>query len=98
MCTYAHVYRHTDAYKTLKHIHNHTHTQGLLESNTDLAQGFARLRVVVLDEADRLLDDTFAPQLRTILGVLPAKRQTLLFSATMTQNLIKLQKVCTHQQ
>ncbi len=67
--------------------------QGLLEADADLAQGFSRLRVVVMDEADRLLDDTFAPQLRTILGVLPGKRQTLLFSATMTQNLLKLQKV-----
>lgn len=74
-------------------------SQGLLDADPDLAQGFARLRVVVMDEADRLLDDTFAPQLRSVLSALPTKRQTLLFSATMTQNLLQLQKVrvpCPH--
>lgn len=49
-----------------------------------------------MDEADRLLDDTFAPQLRSVLSMLPTKRQTLLFSATMTQNLLRLQKACVH--
>ena len=47
----------------------------------------------VLDEADRLLDPTFAPDLETILGVLPKTRQTLLFSATMTSSLEKLARM-----
>ncbi len=41
---------------------------------------------VVLDEADRMLDMGFLPSLRTILEKLPAKRQTMLFSATMEQS------------
>ena len=41
---------------------------------------------------DRLLEASFEPDLRAILTKLPAKRQTLLFSATMTKNLVALQK------
>ena len=45
----------------------------------------------VLDEADRLIEDDFGEQLETIFEVLPKKRQTLLFSATMTKNLEDMQ-------
>lgn len=45
------------------------------------------LEMVVLDEADRMLDMGFAPQLNQILDALPEQRQTLLFSATMPPNL-----------
>ena len=51
-----------------------------------LQAGSARLdeiEILVLDEADRMLDMGFAPQLRRILARLPTQRQTLLFSATM---------------
>ena len=43
----------------------------------------SRAATVVLDEADRMLDMGFLPDLRIILGKLPAKRHTMLFSATM---------------
>jgi ATP-dependent RNA helicase RhlE len=45
---------------------------------------------VVLDEADRMLDMGFLPSLRIILDKLPAKRHTMLFSATMEQSVVRI--------
>jgi ATP-dependent RNA helicase DeaD len=42
------------------------------------------IRVAILDEADRLLDMGFAPDVRKLLRMVPAQRQTALFSATLT--------------
>ena len=42
------------------------------------------IRIVILDEADRLLDMGFAPDVRKLLRMVPKQRQTALFSATLT--------------
>ena len=48
------------------------------------------ITMVVLDEADRMFDVGFAPQIRAIMKQTPKERQTLLFSATMPQEIIEI--------
>ncbi|CAG8515016.1 12053_t:CDS:10 [Dentiscutata erythropus] len=53
----------------------------------------SKIRFLVLDEADRLLSDTFADDLNVIFDNIPSKRQTLLFTATMTENILALENL-----
>ena len=51
------------------------------------------LKILVIDEADRILDEGFEDELNKIINYLPKNRQTLLFSATLTRNLKRLVKI-----
>ncbi|KAJ2489914.1 putative RNA helicase [Coemansia sp. RSA 2050] len=67
-----------------------------IESSSN-AIHFQRVRFLVLDEADRLLTDTFALDLAVIMDSIPRRRQTLLFTATMTQSILELRDRPTSQ-
>ncbi|MEK7600542.1 MAG: DEAD/DEAH box helicase [Patescibacteria group bacterium] len=82
-------------YPQVRALRNHPHvivaTPGrfmdhLKQKNFNLT----RVRVVVLDEADRMLDMGFAHQITTILKMISTERQTMLFSATMPAEIMKL--------
>ncbi len=64
-----------------------------------LNQGFLSLRdveILVLDEADRMLDMGFIHDVKKILALVPKKRQSLFFSATMPPEIVKLAATILH--
>ncbi|MCD4679803.1 MAG: DEAD/DEAH box helicase [Bacteroidales bacterium] len=79
--------------KLKKGVHILVATPGRLLDLID--QGYVNLNAVkifVLDEADRMLDMGFINDIRKLLKLLPEKRQSLFFSATMPESIINLQK------
>ena len=62
----------------------------LLDHINDGGIDLSGVDVLVLDEADTMCDRGFLPDIRSILSHLPSKRQTLLFSATMPEDIRKL--------
>lgn len=70
-------------------------TPGRLADHLSSCKTFSlkNIKYLVIDEADRMLEGNFDEQLQTIFAALPPKRQTLLFSATITDTLNKLKEV-----
>ncbi|MGI9294250.1 MAG: DEAD/DEAH box helicase, partial [Pseudomonadales bacterium] len=64
----------------------------LLDLYNQRAVKFKQLQVLVLDEADRMLDMGFIHDIRKILALLPKQRQNLMFSATFSEEIRKLAK------
>ena len=56
-----------------------------------------RIKFLVLDEADRLLDPSFGDDLQVIFDNVPSERQTLLFSATLTDTLQELRELSSNE-
>lgn len=69
-------------------------TPGRLVDHLENTKGFSlsKLKYLVLDEADRLLDLDFGTEIDKLLKVIPRERNTFLFSATMTTKVAKLQR------
>ena len=64
----------------------------LLDLHQQNAMSFHQLEVLILDEADRMLDMGFIHDIRRILKALPSKRQNLMFSATFSEDIRDLAK------
>jgi len=62
----------------------------LLDLVGQKALNLGKVQILVLDEADRMLDMGFIPDIKRIISMLPAQRQTLLFSATFPEEIRKL--------
>ncbi|MBN1614696.1 MAG: DEAD/DEAH box helicase [Deltaproteobacteria bacterium] len=69
----------------------------LIDLDDQDAVRFSNLEILVIDEADRMFDMGFLPDIRKIVKRLPAKRQTLLFSATMPGDIRELAKEILHK-
>ena len=83
--------------KRLKGAHVVVATPGRLQDLADRRMvSLAEIEILILDEADRMLDMGFKPQVEKILRLLPAKRQTMLFSATLDGEVGELAREYTH--
>ncbi len=68
----------------------------LLDLHNQKALSLAKIEILVLDEADRMLDMGFQRDINKILNLLPTKRQNLLFSATFSKEIKKLANGILH--
>jgi superfamily II DNA/RNA helicase len=83
--------------KAARRAHLLVATPGRLEDLIDRgAVSLDRVRILVLDEADRMLDMGFRPAVDRIVRQLPRKRQTLFFSATLDGPVLKVADSYTH--
>jgi len=62
----------------------------LLDHVSQNSANLSKVEILILDEADRMLDMGFIRDIRKIMSLLPAKKQTLLFSATFSNEIKKL--------
>lgn len=69
----------------------------LLDLYNQNAVKFSQIEILVLDEADRMLDMGFIRDIKKIISLLPKARQNLLFSATFSQDIRELAKGLVHQ-
>lgn len=69
----------------------------LLDLHNQKAIQFDKLEVLVLDEADRMLDMGFIHDIKRVIKLLPKKRQTLLFSATFSDEIRELARTIVHK-
>lgn len=82
-------------HKQIQELHRHPRiiiaTPGrLIDHTNQRTVSLSDVCILVLDEADRMLDMGFAPQIQAILRMVPRDRQTMLFSATMPQEIMIL--------
>ncbi len=79
----------------IQHVRKNPHiiivTPGrLIDHLNQGTMNLSGVKILVLDEADRMLDMGFAPQIAKILTAVPRERQTMLFSATMPDDIVRL--------
>ncbi len=91
--------RKTEADRLAKGVNILICTPGRLLDHLQNTKGFVfrNLLALIMDEADRILEQGFEDDLRTILKILPKERQTMLFSATQTKKVEDLARVSINQ-
>ena len=75
-----------------------TKRECLLDLVEQKCLNFGQVQALVLDEADRMLDMGFIPDVTRIINLLPAQRQSLLFSATFSEEIKKLADRMLHNE
>ena len=87
--------RKAEAEKLKKGVNILVATPGRLLDHLQHTQGFVfkNLQCLIIDEADRILQQGFEDEMRQIIKLLPKKRQTMLFSATQTRKVEDLARI-----